>query len=246
MPWGSSKVFKPPKQSDMVAQLVNFVIVHGIFCDETSRGAKQSCLCSPMSNTEAMLYQRTSAVLLSCGEPDARAKWLFKRSKLLPCGTLCYFNTGKVRMPDYYASVPSFHVVNITLWTLESRRIPHYKHPCRGVQNLILKDDDDVFFANIALDLQLCGTAWTENILSSTRRVRIVWESLVYYPETSGFCLTYQPVAAWYASMGYYAKINENIGKNFMMTRDDDNLLVTTVTPSFFITCRRGRVFIIF
>ena len=241
IPWGSFNLFKPPNQLDMVAQLMNFVIVHGIFCDETSSVAKHSCPCSPMSNTKAMLYQRTYSVLLSCSEPQARTKWFFKRSKFLPCGTLCYFHTGKVRMPDHYVFVPSFHVVNITLWKIESRRIPHYKHPCRGVQNLVLKDDDNVFLSNKALNLQLCGTAWNENILSSTRRVRIMWESLVDYPETSGFCLTYQPVAAGHANIEYHTDINEDVGENAMMTRNDGNLLVTTVMPSFFIKFWRGQ-----
>ncbi len=240
MPWRIAEVFRQRKQSDMVAQFTNVVLLHGIFCDGLSSNSERSCLCFPMANVASMLYQRTSSILRSCGEPRACANRSFKHSKMLPCGTLSYFTTGKARMPDHYLSVPSFHVVNITLWWLESRRIPHYKHPCL-IQNLIFKDDNNEFYSNNVLDMQLCGTTWRENILSSTRRVRIIWENTAYYPEKSGFCLTYQPVAAWYSSMEDKSNIIENVEKESMMTRDDGNLLATTLFPSFFIKLSRGQ-----
>ncbi len=240
MSWRGMKVFRPPAQSDTVEQLTNIVILQGIFCDELSSGVIRSCPCFPMSNVVARLYHQTSSVLLSCGEPKTCAKSSFKRSTILPCGTLSFFNTGKVRMPDHYISVPPFHVVNITLWRLESRRVPHRKHPCHGVQNLILRDDVNVLGSKNALNLQVCGTAWRENFLSSTSRIQIIWESIVPYPEISGFCLTYQPVAAGYANMEDNTDIKKQ-GTNSLVTKDNENLLVVTVFPSFFMKCSRGQ-----
>ncbi len=239
MSWRSMKVLRPPAQSETVEQLTNFVILQGVFCDELSSGVIRSCPCFPMSNVVAMLYRQTFSVLLSCGEPQTCARSSFKRSTILPCGTLSFFKTGKVRMPDHYVSVFPFHIVNITLWRLESRRVPHHKDPCDGVQNLILRDDADVSHSKNALNLQVCGTAWRENFLSSTSRIQIIWESIPPYPEISGFCLTYQPVAAGYANMEDNTDIKEQ-GANSMVVRDNGNLLVAAVFPSFFIKFSRG------
>ncbi len=211
-----------------------------MLCDEQSSGVMHRCLCSPMSNIVAMLYQETSSVLLSCGEPQACDKTSIRRSKILPCGTFSYFKEGKVRM-SHYISAPSSHIINITLWRLESRRIPYHEQACRYVQNLTLKDDVSGSLPRKALDLKLCGTAWRQNILSSTCRINIIWESTLAYPEKSGFCLTYQPLAAGYATMIEYHNNDESVGNTILMTTDKNNPLLSTGFPDFFIKFSRGQ-----
>ncbi len=137
MHWRMSKLFGP--KSDTAAQLINFVILYGIFCDERSMrvGTRNVAVLVPlfMSHIAAMVYKGTALVFAFVVEKVMRSS--------LPCGIVSYVNTDEenFRSLDFCALfAPSKY--NADGSSLLGCLI---KKGNRGVQNLVLKDHDNVF-----------------------------------------------------------------------------------------------------
>ncbi len=240
-------------QQVLLESLINYVLLKGIFC-QTPHQQAHKCTCPHMTEITKALYNQTSSVLFLCAPSFAcTKKYSITKSKVSPCGSVSYFNEGKVHL-KFRLTLPTYIVFNLTLWHLQSRHNPDVINPCLYVQNIIIQDDGYDWWTNPdVLKMRLCGTAPPQNMLSSTNRVTIIWESIAQYHETAGFCLTFQPVVPGYAAMEAYGKpYSADWGDNppnlLRVTNDeltaDDKKIHLTLTgiPNFFIKYTRGQI----
>ncbi len=197
------------KQTTFIKQYSSYLLVKGLIFTPGWTAGKCPKVCTPLSDCLAKTSLTSQAIIRLCQRPSCDSPSWESHSLMPPCGAVAFSSNG-TGLLRWTLELPPTLVFNITVWEVASRVMPvrnmetRYgvlgRSVCSHVPRLRLKRVDSARLQGEPALLDLCGTVPTQNIIFATE-MKLSWESLIPYRETSSFCLSYQPVAHYHYSV---------------------------------------------
>ncbi len=184
-------------QITMVAQYIDYTVLHGSVCSIITRSDTKiyACSCSSFINNLAVLLRYPKRILDTCRNPvDLLDKNKNFFSKEMICGSVLFTKEPNTKV-TLEIKVPSRLALNITLWQIRSVAVSNLRD-CQYVSSLILQDRD--FYQEDYLNTNLCGTYPSHSIFSKTNRVSATWQTRILRQESPLLILSYQSIAQGY------------------------------------------------